>query len=175
MRNRWRRKMVICFIGLFPMLSIAHPFPAQLNDVKQPLTLVGKAKFSVLFWDIYDSALFSHNGEYLSDSPYLFEIKYLRDISRDDLIDRTIEQWQHLGIEKETYQPFVVELENIWPNIRKGDELAMWTDGNATAFYFNQAFKGQITDPAFSQLFASIWLSPKTSQPKLRKQLLGVN
>ncbi len=177
------KKIFILLIGLLPMLSIAsnaaamsanaNSFPQELTEIKQPLVLVGKAKFSVLFWHIYDSALFTYDGKYQEDAAFLFEINYLRDISRDDLIERTVEQWQHLGVDSIKYQPFLADLANIWPNISKGDQLAMWTDGQSTAFYFNQAFQGQIADPAFSQLFASIWLSPQTSQPKLRKKLLG--
>ncbi|WP_181901732.1 chalcone isomerase family protein [Thalassotalea euphylliae] len=155
------------------MSTHSNSFPQELTEIKQPLVLVGKAKFSVLFWDIYDSALFTYDGKYQADEAFLFEINYLRDISRDDLIERTVEQWQHLGVDSIKYQPFLADLANIWPNISKGDQLAMWTDGRSTAFYFNQAFRGQIADPAFSQLFASIWLSPQTSQPKLRKKLLG--
>ena len=42
-----------------------------------------------------------------------------------------------------------------------------------SAFYFNDNLVGSIEDPMFGPLFVDIWLSEKTSEPKLRQQLLG--
>ncbi|WP_181902193.1 chalcone isomerase family protein [Thalassotalea euphylliae] len=173
-----RNLFFVLLIGISPMLLNAKPsttdnVPAELNNVKNQLMLVGKAKFSVLFWDIYDSALFSASGDYQAQNAYLFEITYLREISKADLIERTVEQWQHIGVPENAYAPYLEQLEQLWPNINKGDQLAMWFNGTSTAFYFNQKLQGQIDSPEFSEMFVNIWLSPQTSQPKLRKKLLG--
>ena len=170
---------VVILTGILPMTVVAKPsntdiVPVALNNVKSQLTLVGKAKFSVLFWDIYDSALFSVSGDYQAQNAYLFEINYLRDISKKDLIERTIEQWQHIGVAEQDYAPYLTQLEALWPDISKGDQLAMWFNGDITAFYFNQKLQGQIEGQEFSEMFVNIWLSPQTSQPKLRKKLLGM-
>jgi len=44
---------------------------------------------------------------------------------------------------------------------------------NQSVFYFNDVKVGSIEEKEFGELFLSIWLSPKTSQKKLRNQLLG--
>ena len=43
----------------------------------------------------------------------------------------------------------------------------------AAFFYFNKVHIGRIDDHTFGQIFLDIWLAEKTSQPKLRSQLLG--
>eukprot|EP00919_Chromeraceae_sp_WS-2016_P060875 GHVR01144486.1.p2 GENE.GHVR01144486.1~~GHVR01144486.1.p2 ORF type:complete len:123 (-),score=2.12 GHVR01144486.1:78-446(-) len=64
--------------------------PNSLTEyiTEQHFTLLGKAKFSVLFWDIYESSLSTADGQ----RPFshlcqqlLFEIHYLRDISKKRL------------------------------------------------------------------------------------------
>ncbi len=139
---------------------------------------VGRAKFSVLFWDIYNSTLYTKSGQYLhgkTHEPLLFKIEYLKDISTDYLLERTIEQWQHLQIPESQYSPFIPKLKAIWPNISAGDSLVMLVKNEQSVFYFNNVKVGVIQAPEFSRLFLDIWLSPKTSQTKLRAQLLGEN
>ena len=137
---------------------------------------VGRAKFSVLFWDIYNSTLYTKSGDYLHENfpeSLLFKIEYLKDISADDLLKRTIEQWQYLQIPKSQYSPFIPKLKAIWPNISAGDSLVMLVENNKSVFYFNDRKIGVIQEPEFSRLFLDIWLSPETSQTQLRAQLLG--
>lgn len=140
-------------------------------------TQVGKAKFSFMFWDIYNSYLYSSTGEYedSSSQSIVFKIQYLRDITRDDLVDNTVEQWQHIGVKKGQYQSYVSILSTLWPDIRKGDELALYVTPHHSTFFFNNTLLGHVEDEQFGQLFIDIWLSDKTSQPELRRQLLGQN
>ena len=143
---------------------------------KQHFQLLGSAKFSVLFWDIYQSTLLTSDGQ----APFsnacqhaLFEIRYLRDISKKELLDNTIEQWRHLSLKEQDYQTFVPMLENIWPDIQAGDQLSMLSQANKTIFYLNRQSIGEIDSATFAQLFLAIWLDENTSEPKLRQQLLG--
>lgn len=152
----------------------------NLNDYlsKNNLQEVGKARFSVLFWDIYDSKLFTSSGSYLTNFPanqtILFEIQYLRDINRDDLIDKTIDQWQYIGIKEKEYTSYIPLLQKIWPNIKANDKLALLIENESSQFFYNNQFIGRINQKQFHQNFINIWLSPETSQPKLRKALLGL-
>lgn len=164
-------------------LSVANTYSEQspkiLPEDYNQLTFkeVGRAKFSVLFWDIYNSTLYTKSGEYQHDNlpeSLLFKIEYLKDISTDDLLERTVQQWQHLQIPESKFNTFIPKLKAIWPNISAGDSLTMLVDNEVSAFYFNNVKVGVITDNEFSKLFLDIWLSPKTSQAQLRTQLLGI-
>jgi hypothetical protein len=165
-------------VWLFAGISISQAQPNRSLDViKQSVVKpVGSAQFNVLFWRIYHSELYSKSGQYqgdLQDLPVLFEIQYLRDIKREDLIERTIEQWQHLGFSQAQYQPYLAQLEVLWPHIAKGDTLALLVEPEQSHFYFNNNYQGRIDGAEFGAIFLAIWLSPNTSQPKLRQQLLG--
>jgi hypothetical protein len=90
------------------------------------------------------------------------------------LVNRTVEQWQHLGVEPELYAVYLPILLKIWPDIEEGDSLSLYVNNNKSVFYFNNNLIGEINQPEFSQLFLDIWLSEKTSEPKLRLELLGI-
>lgn len=139
---------------------------------------VGRARFTVLFWDIYNSSLYTKSGNYIhqySPESILFKIEYLKDITSDDLLQRTVQQWQHLDVLESKYAHYLPKLKSIWPNISAGDSLVLLVKKDISIFYFNNVQIGVIHEKEFSKLFLDIWLSPKTSQAKLREKLLGGN
>ena len=139
---------------------------------------VGSAKFSVLFWDIYNSTLYTKSGRYLheqSPESLLFKIEYFKDITADELIERTVQQWQHLGIPKSQYANYIPKLKVIWPDISKGDSLTILVSEKKSTFYFNDKQVGDIEEKNFSRIFLDIWLSPNTSQAQLRAKLIEGN
>jgi hypothetical protein len=57
--------------------------------------------------------------------------------------------------------------------VKKGDRImAVNLPGEGVRFLFNGKPNGEILDPQFARLFFAIWLSPKTSEPKMREELL---
>ena len=142
--------------------------------IKSELKTVGKAKLKVWFWNVYNSKLYTNTGHYKKDNQcILFEIDYLRTIKKEDLIHNTIENWQHIGIPETSYQPYIETLESMWPEIKEGDQLALKVVSNKSEFYYNGKPIGVIDGHIFGPMFLQIWLSKKTTQPKLRKKLLG--
>ncbi|TDF38693.1 hypothetical protein EYS14_13325 [Alteromonadaceae bacterium M269] len=139
------------------------------------LNIIGQAKLKVLFWDIYESYLYTDKQEYRPDVyPVALRIRYLRDISKDDLLERTDKEWKDLGLSKEQRQQGLALVENVWPDISKGDELLIKVDENQeSTFYFNQKSIAHIKDKSFGPQFLDIWLSENCSRPELRNQLIG--
>ena len=148
------------------------------NDME--LKTVGKAEFSYLFWDIYDSILYTQSGIvtqpsiWFEQAPLMLEIRYKRDIKAKDLVDSTIEQWQHLKIPATRYEAYPDWLLSIWPNLKDGDRLALLMYPDHSTFFYNGEFLAHQQDPDFAQLFLSIWLDKNTSEPKLRAKLLNL-
>lgn len=135
---------------------------------------VGSAQFSVLFWDVYKSRLLTTSGNYQDGIfPKALEITYQMDITNKDLLEKTIEQWQHLEFEESEYQKYTSQLLALWPNIAEGDTLLLKVEESKSTFFYNGELLGKINDQEFGPLFLAIWLSEKTSQPELRAQLLG--
>ena len=155
-----------------------YKLPSNLNTIVEIHNFhnIGETTFSILFWDLYKSKLLTTSGKYPiknETEKLIYEIHYLADISRDDLIKRTVEQWQHIGVMTKHYQVYLPELKSIWPDVNEGDTLSLLIDEVRSVFYFNQKYIGAIDKPQFGQIFLDIWLSENTSQPKLRKELLG--
>lgn len=137
--------------------------------------LVGEARLTFLFWSVYDSRLYSLDGQYTDGQrPLRLEIQYLLDVDADDLVSRTLEEWQHQQLRHPRQQQWGTQLASIWPDIREGDVLAIELDaGGGNAFYLNGELLGAVEDDAFGPQFLAIWLSPATSQPELRLALIG--
>jgi hypothetical protein len=170
--------MVVSPLVMANAITPNKPWQTNLQQLKEshPVKEVGSANFSFLMWDIYNSQLSTSNGKYPitnQQDTLMYTINYQRDISSSDLVERTIEQWHHINTDKDIYMPYVNKLRDMWPDIKKGDSLALVSNQSGSGFYYNNDFVGSIANEAFSPLFLSIWLSEKTSEPELRQQLLG--
>lgn len=139
------------------------------------LQKVGEAKLEVVFWDIYFSELFSADGTYKPEQfPVALKITYLRDIDADDLLERTVKEWQKLGFKQQQYNNWVPLLEKMWPDIKDGDELLVHVDESQhSEFFFNGSSIGKIEDSSFGASFLAIWLDENCSYPKVRNKLIG--
>jgi hypothetical protein len=159
---------------LLGMLTVLLASFAQADQRPDDLNLVGEAKLKIMMWDIYQCRLYTPTGRFEeSTSEYMLEITYLRNIKNTHLVEQTHKQWQHLGIPDSQSEPYIEQLRALWPDVIEGDTLTMHVTATSTTFFYNGAPTGEITEPSFGPMFVSIWLSPETSQPKLRKKLLG--
>lgn len=142
------------------------------------LTTVGEGSYRYLFWQLYEARLASTDGtfsDYQQSSPLLLELTYKRDISKQQFIDATVEQWQKLGHSSEQQQKeWAVTLAELWRDVKEGDRLAaLFTEQGQVQFYFNNTDIGKVEDKAFAPAFFDIWLHPDTTAPKLRRQLIA--
>lgn len=147
--------------------------PSQMLD----LPIVGQGRFDYLFWHIYNAQLQTVDGKFLDyqqSAPLVLSLTYQRDITKADFIDATLEQWQHQhGEIQARHRQWALLLNDIWQDVKTADTLSCQRLANAEVqFFLNSAYIGTIQDEAFADEFLDIWLSEKTSAPKLRKQLL---
>jgi len=156
------------YLGLLVLLLLAGHAHAEWQ-------MVGEARLQFMFWDIYDSRLYSRDGRYMEQQrPLKLEIQYLRDIKAADLVKNTGKEWDGLGVSPDLQQPWLEALSGMWPDIRQYDVLAIEiNEQGESLFSWNGKAIGRIGDPVFGQHFIDIWLSPGTSQPALRLALLG--
>ncbi|PKH28031.1 chalcone isomerase family protein [Shewanella sp. ALD9] len=148
------------------------------NDISDAtLIQVGTADMSLLWLDIYSAKLFSIDGKYQANRfPMILDIQYHRDIDAIDLVDATIEQWQHLGFTEANIELYRQQLVNAWPDVKQGDRLTFKVNTpEDAAFLLNDTPYYQVSNAQFPEAFLDIWLSEKTSRPELRNQLIGVN
>ena len=154
---------------------------ALANDVTQKYiknaAVVGTGTLSVVLWDVYDATLYAPNGKWDATTPHALSITYLREIEGADIADRSIEEIRKQGFADERKLTlWQSELRDIFPNVKNGSELtAIYIPGKKTQFYSANKFIGSINGDMFGKQFFNIWLSEKTSEPKLRRKLLGLS
>lgn len=159
--------LVLVFNLCLSGVSVANP----ISELK----IVGEAKLKVLFWDVYNSTLYTQTGAYQRELfPQALKLNYLRDIDAEDLIEKTQDEWEKLGIKQETFGEWINQLTAIFPNIKKGDTLLLNVSENQhSEFFFNGKTIGRITDQSFGKSFLRIWLDENCSFPKVRNKLIG--
>jgi hypothetical protein len=164
-------KILIFILGLLCLLNLSNSAASPTLDLK----IVGQAKLKVLFWDVYHSTFYSQNGQYHKGQfPQVLRIDYLRDIKAEDLIKKTLEEWQDLKVEKSNAQSWSVLLKDIFPDISEGDSLIIHVDKNKQSeFFYNGKTIGKINETEFGPQFLRIWLDEKCSYPKVCQKLRG--
>jgi len=140
------------------------------------LQMVGQARLDFMIWPIYDSRLYSVDGNYQEGQlPLRLEIQYLRDVDAVDLVKHTQSEWQRQGLSHVGEQQWLATLSRLLPSVKKNDVLTLLVDEQGgSAFSVNGEPLGRIEDPHFGQHFLAIWLSPNTTRPELRQALLGL-
>ena len=141
----------------------------------EELKSVGSATLKVFFWTIYSSTLYTADGSYSGIEPDLaLQIVYRRSISKNELLDRTEKEWQKSFPSHKSQQIWLSRLEKIWPDVQRDDVIVLRVNRNFDSdFYFNDEFIGAIEDREFTEQFLSLWLSDKSSYPKIRNILIG--
>lgn len=163
--------MLLVELFLIVLLTSA-PSPAEpLRDLNE----VGSARLKVMFWNIYESTLFSANGYFEGIEPDVaLEIEYRRNIRKQKFIEHTREEWKKQSLYFEGAERWLEQLQVLLPDVSSGDTLIVKVNTKLESeFYFNQSWLGKITEPQFTETFLAIWLSDKSSYPELRQQLLG--
>ena len=150
----------------------------QKSDHLATLAAVGRGELTWFGFSVYEASLWTKNGKYMgleNSVPIALAITYQRSIDSEDLANRTSEEWERLGIFKNEQRQFwQKKLKQIWPDVKAGDTITtLVTSENITRFYYNDNLLAVLDDPAFGTALLSIWLDPNTSEPDLRKQLIG--
>ncbi len=159
------------------ILAAASPFPVLANAelVSDEANIVGKSRLTYVFWDVYDAVLYAPQGNWSEDKPFALTLTYLRDLEGKAIAERSIEEMRKQGLDDdEQLADWQSVMTEIFPDVEEGDSLTgvASSDGH-TQFYFNGEPAGTVEDSAFTQAFFDIWLSKDTSEPEMRKQLLG--
>ena len=154
--------------------ALASPSPSLTLSV-ETWPQVGEARLKVLFWQVYDSALYTPSGQWDESPPYQLSLSYLRDIPVHQLVEETEKAWRQQGVSHDQEALWLQTLGTLWPDVSAGDTLVLGVGiAGDNGFWFNGEFIGGIDHPDFGRLFAGIWLSEDSPRPALRAQLIGL-
>ncbi len=131
------------------------------------------------FWgmEIYRAQLWVSPGfqaDRYAALPLALTLGYQRDLSAQAIAERSLVEMQRVGdFTSQDGTRWRDELQAALPDIKSGDQLTgLYQPGGPTVFKLKGRTVGEVNDPAFGPLFFGIWLSPRTSEPRLREALL---
>ncbi len=153
--------------------------PAEVADSIDNVRSVGAGRLKVWGFEVYDARLWAapeFKAQDYTRYSFAIEINYLRDLDNDAIAERSLKEMQALGgMTTAQSEQWLAQMRKIFPDIRKGDRLVgIHKPGVGAVFTFNGKPVGEVSDPEFARLFFGIWISPQTSAPKLRRELLGL-
>jgi len=171
-----------------PLLAVAGSLRAQTAQPPAPqelaadlpgARLLGSGTLRFLGLHVYDSRLWvgaQAPGEDWAAVPLALELQYARALTGARIAERSLKEMQRQGdIAAPDGERWLGAMKQLFPNVKEGDRITgLNLPGFGARFFVNGALKGDLRDVRFSKLFFGIWLAPQTSEPALRKRLLGL-
>jgi hypothetical protein len=156
-----------------PQLPLPPELAIELPDARWR----GAGVLRFLGRRIYDARLWSAaavTGDGASQ-PLALELVYARRLVGTQIARRSIQEMNRLApLTDEQASRWLAALTGLFPDVEDGDRLTgIQRPGRLARFYLNGHLRGDVADADFVRLFFGIWLSPRTSEPRLREALLG--
>lgn len=170
-----RRRAVLATLAVtLGSLARASPEPAELTG----LTLRGQGRMRYFGLSIYDIRLWSAapvSAERWAELPLTLEIEYARSLNGSEIAKRSLKEMRRQAdISDAQAAAWLAEMQAAFPDVKAGDRISgSHEPGVAAQFFVNGQPRRRVADATFARLFFGIWLSPQTSEPALRQQLLG--
>jgi hypothetical protein len=184
---RWVPSVIIFVFVAFSITvsSLAHSSaekiqepPVGLEVLTKP-RLVGHHLFTFFGLEIYHISLWS-SPEWMPEKwnqhPFALSLVYSRNLSGEDIAKRSIvEIKKQRVISSDMAQQWLSQLSALIPSVKPGDRLTgVYQPSGDLVFWMGSKKLGTIKDAALSEAFMGIWISTKTSEPKMREKLLGM-
>lgn len=160
--------------------AVTAPAPAEVAGALPTARLHGSGTLRYFGLAIYEARLWAAPdfvpGRYDAHS-FALELRYARKLDGAAIAERSIAEMRRVG----TFDPaqakaWLAQLTQAFPDVKPGDRLTgVRGPGGVTRFYSNGQQTSSIADPEFGRLFFGIWLSGNTSEPTLRRELIGQN
>lgn len=183
------RRTWVCALGCCVLLGVAQVWAqAPVGKPDDPLSrpevaalkgVVPSAPVRLRVWgfDVYDARLWTPAGfrhRQATQFPFALELQYLRRLEGAAIASRSIEEMRRVGsLTDAQAQTWLTAMRELFPNVAAGERITgvNWP-GVGAEFWVNGQRVGAVKDEAFARLFFGIWLDERTSEPKMRTQLL---
>lgn len=169
--------LALCGLAWWPASAqTAAPEPT-LREALHNHGKLGTARLRYWGFDVYDANLYAPAGfdiQRFESQRFGFELNYLRSFKGTDIAERSIDEMKGLAtIDPAQAQRWLAAMSALFPDVQRGDRITgVHLPGRGARFYLNDRLLGEIADDTFSRLFFGIWLSPKTTQPRMREALI---
>lgn len=158
--------------GIFVILFSVHAFSFQAPASFQT---IGKGMMKWTFFHLYEAEYLAPSKSFDLKQPFALKLTYQRHLKGHLIAERTGVEMEKVGFKNPQVEKWVGELKTIFPDVQEGTTLVgYYQPGVGTQFFNGEKMIGEIKGEDFANAFFSIWLSPKTSEPQLRKKLLSL-
>ena len=157
------------------LTASAQTLPEAIARDVMGLSLRGGGALRVIGLKVYDVRLWTQMRPFTHAEPFAIELVYDMAFRGKDIAERSVKEIRAQGIDDETkLRRWGDEMTKIFPDIKQGDALiGVSLPGKEARFYNREKLIATVPDPEFAKAFFDIWLSEKSSEPKLRLKLLG--
>lgn len=178
-----RRRRLLGAVGAaLAVASAGWPWLARAagpawRDAVPSMRLLGEGRFRWFGLGIYDARLWSAQAPFDPRQPFVLELAYLRHISRERLVQTSLDEIVRLGGGRHGAAQLArweSDMLRAFTDVAPGDQLAgLCLPGQGARFYRGRGEVVEVPDPAFAEAFFAIWLDPRSRDRALRTQLLG--
>lgn len=168
------KRRLLLAAAFVPLLATGNP--AELSNWKPQ----GNATMRYFGLRIYEARLWAQgiavNAANWAATPLALELTYARSLDGKDIAKRSlVEMRRQVEISTANAEKWLAEMEAAFPDVKAGDRISgvVTEPGSAIQFFINGKPGRKVADAAFARHFIGIWLAPQTSEPELRKALLG--
>ncbi len=162
-------------LSLCAVMASANSLPEIVMRDLMGLSMRGEATMRFIGLKVYDVRLWTQMKSFTYADPFAVELVYDMSLNGRDIAERSVKEMRVQGYSDEAkLKRWGDEMTKIFPDIKKGDTLiGVSIPGKEARFYNREKLIATVSDPEFSKAFFDIWLSEKSSEPKLRLKLLG--
>lgn len=152
--------------------------PPEVRRELPGARLVGSGRLTFLLFHVYDARLWvgpQFDPQRFEQAPIALELEYGRSLDGEQIAERSIEEMRRSGtIAPEKATRWLAAMKQAFPDVVEGDRITgVQLPDVATRIFVNGKLTGEIRDAEFTRLFFGIWLSTRTSEPRLREALLA--
>jgi hypothetical protein len=138
----------------------------------------GTARLRYLLWDVFDATLWTQagfRGAQYFEHAFALELRYLRRFSSEALVDSSLQEIRRAGsLDASKEAAWTAVMQSAFTDVQPGDRITgVHRPGAGARFFFNGRLRASVDDAVFARAFFGIWLSPTTSEPRLRSALLA--
>jgi hypothetical protein len=170
------KKLLLAAV-LFASSAFAQAVPDALRQGGADWTRWGSGEMSWFGFSLYRATLWvaaRPSADLTADVPTALQLDYQRDISRDRLVQASIDEMRRLGASDTQLLRWEGELSRVFPDVKEGESIVgVHYPGRGASFFHRGQASGEIADADFARLFFAIWLDPRSSRPGLRAALLA--
>ncbi len=166
----------------FAQVAVPAPpaVPAEVQAELPGAKLIGSGSLRFFGLRIYDARLWAAAPPTESGwarRPLVLEIEYARTVAGQQIAERSLKEMRRQReIGAAEAQSWLAAMQGLFPDMKAGDRISgVQRPGEASRFFVNGRFAGEVLDAEFTRLFFGVWLSAQTAEPSLRQSLLGLS